>query len=353
MHTEERQGRRPDRSGCGARVSAPVIIVLLAALGGCRGDRGTPPPVPAPRVRFEPARLELGRGDQDEELRGAVTVRNVGTAPLVIGRIESSRFCAGRIGVETIAPGVATDLAVTCRSDLHGPLREGIDLRPTDPSLAVATLQIRAEITPRLAFDVPAVDLSMPFGEERSLEVHLVGRLAERSRPRLIEAAGADSDISPIPPAPGRGPGYRIRCRGRKVGSNGGNLVVATGLDQPAEVAIPYVCKVQGTLEVSPSNPFFNLKVSGDKAVRLSVRSSQPGFEVQAVRVTSGPFAARFEHAEDDGTYRVDVAVLNERIADETRALTGTLLIVSNDRTEPRKEVPLFGSGRINKVAVP
>jgi hypothetical protein len=29
-----------------------------------------------------------------------------------------------------------------------------------------------------------------------------------------------------------------------------------------------------------PSNPFFNLKVSGDKAVRMTVKSSQPSFEV-------------------------------------------------------------------------
>jgi hypothetical protein len=353
MNTAERKERRPDRSGLGSRVPSRIVIALLAALSSCRGDRGYAPPAPTPSLRFEPARLELGRGDQDEELRGTVTVRNAGTAPLLIGRVDRSRFCSGRIGVETIAPGGVAELSVSCRSDLYGPLREGIDLHPADPSLPVATLPIRAEITPRLAFDVPGVDLAMPFGEERALEVHLVGRLAGQSRPRLVAAAGADSDITPIPPAPGKGPGYRIRCRGRKVGSNGGNLVVATGLDQPAEVAIPYACRVKGTLEVSPSNPFFNLKVSGDKAVRLTVHSAQPGFEVQAVRVTSGPFAARFEHAEDDGTYRVDVTVLSERIADETRAATGTLLIVSNDRTEPRKEVPLFGSGRINKVAVP
>jgi hypothetical protein len=71
------------------------------------------------------------------------------------------------------------------------------------------------------------------------------------------------------------------------------------------------------------------------------------------VRVTEGPFAARFEHAEDDNTYRIDVSVRSDRIDDEARAAVGPLLIISNDRTEPRREVPLFGSGRINKIAAP
>jgi hypothetical protein len=74
---------------------------------------------------------------------------------------------------------------------------------------------------------------------------------------------------------------------------------------------------------------------------------------VQSVRITEGPFAAKFEHAEDDNTYRIDVTVLKDRILDEARAATGTLIIVSNDRTEPRKEVPLFGTGRVNKVTAP
>lgn len=64
-------------------------------------------------------------------------------------------------------------------------------------------------------------------------------------------------------------------------------------------------------------------------------------------------FAVRFEHAEGDNTYRIDVSVRSDRVDDEARAAVGTLLIISNDRTEPRREVPLFGSGRINKIAAP
>jgi len=315
--------------------------------GGCRGGKGEAPI--APRLRFAPERLDLGHLVQDEDSRGTVVVRNDGAEVLHIVAVDRSRFCAGHVEPAALAPGQSANLVVTCRSDLQGPLREGVDIRSDDPRLPRTTLSIVGEVTPLFAFDLPVIALAMPFGEERSQEVHLVGKLAEQARPRLTGPAAPDSEILPLPAASGHG--YRVHCLGRKVGANAGNIVVATGLLRPKEIAIPYACNVRGTLQIEPTNPFFNLKVSGDRAVSITVRSSEPTFEVRSVRVTGGPFAARFAHAEDDHTYRIDVTVLGERIADETRAITGTLLIESNDRTEPRKEVPLFGSGRINKAS--
>ena len=291
--------------------------------------------------------------NQDQEARGTLSVRNDGTRSLEIASITSSRFCSGRIEPSAIAPGQAAILAVSCTSDLYGPMREGIDIHSNDPDLPTATVQIAGEVTPSLAFDASMVELKMPFGEERSQDVHLVGSRAGLARSRLTGPPVVDADVTALPVEPGKPVGYRAHCRGRKVGSNAGNIIVTTGIDKPKEIAIPFVCTVSGTLEVSPSNPFFNLKVSGDKAVRITVRSRQSSFEVRFVRVLEGPFAASFEHAEDDNSYRIDVSVRNERIDDEARTAMGTLLIISNDRSEPRKEIPLFGSGRINKVAAP
>ena len=42
-------------------------------------------------------------------------------------------------------------------------------------------------------------------------------------------------------------------------------------------------------LEVSPTDPFLNLKVSGDKAVRLTMKRSQPKFEVQSCACSRVP----------------------------------------------------------------
>jgi hypothetical protein len=110
---------------------------------------------------------------------------------------------------------------------------------------------------------------------------------------------------------------------------------------------------VPGTLEVNPTNPFFNLKVSGDKAVTVEVKSREPNFKVLSARVTEGPFLSTVVPPTSDGIYRIVIRVNNSAILDEARAATGTLLIVSNDRTEPRKEVPLFGLGHVNKAERP
>jgi len=40
--------------------------------------------------------------------------------------------------------------------------------------------------------------------------------------------------------------------------------------------------------------------------------------------------------------------VLEDRVADDSRASQGKVLILSNDRTEPQKEIPLFGFGKLN-----
>ena len=333
-----------------------MLLLFALGAGACRARQPSvvaSPAPPAPRIKLDPFKVDMGPGVQDEAMRQTVPIRNAGALALEIGDITSSRFCSATIEPRTIEPAKSGQLAVTCRSDLYGPMREEIAIASNDPKLPMVALQLVADVTPLLAFDVPSVELKMPFGEERSQDVRLVGALIEKARIRSKGPAVPDVDVIPSSNLPNKVRSYRIHCRGRKPGVHGGNIIITTGLERPNEIAMPFVCNVVGTLDVSPTNPYFNLKVSGDHAVRIKVRSSQPGFEVEAVRITEGPFAAKFEHAEDDNTYHIDVTVLKDRIEDEARSATGTLLIVSNDRTEPKKEVPLFGTGRVNKVAVP
>ena len=287
---------------------------------------------------------------QDEIAQRSLALSNAGTAPLEIKTVQPSRFCRGIVDPTTIAPGVHARLDVTCRSDLYGPLNEHLIIHSNDPSANTTSLDLVANVTPILAFDAQTVDLQMPFGEERSQEVRLSGTLAETAEIKLKSPNVADVDIEPLNATPDKARGFRIHCRGRKPGMNVGNLIIATSLERPSEVAMPYACKVKGTLEVSPTNPYFNLKVSGPKVLFVDVRSAQPHFGVQSVHVLEGPFGASFEHSATSDAFRVKVWVLDDQIDDETRSVTGKLVIVSNDRTEPTKELPLFGFGQVNRA---
>jgi len=276
-------------------------------------------------------------------------VSNAGALPLEIGTIEASRFCSASIDPKTIAPGANGQLEVTCRSDLYGPLREFLLVHSNDPLSERVPIELVGNVTPLFAFDAQVVNLEMPFGEERSQDVHLVGTLVAKAAARLKNSALAeDSSVTLLPDKAGSTRGFRIRCKGKKAGVHSGNLVVSTGLPSPKDIAMPYVCKVAGTLEISPTNPYFNLKIPGPKVVSVEVRSSQPGFEVRGALVLEGPFAASVEGPLSDNSFRVQVKVLEERVTEENRGILGKVMVLSNDRTEPEKEIPLFGFGKLN-----
>jgi hypothetical protein len=286
---------------------------------------------------------------QDATVHRSVAVRNAGSTPLEISGVTPSRFCSATIEPALIAPGSKGDLEVTCRADLAGPLRERLQIESNDPQARTATFELVAQVTPLLAFDVPSVNLSMPFGQQRLQEVRLTGALVSQARPRLSCSPVADTEIEPLTSPTGKTQGYRIRCRGRKVGMHAGSLIVETGLARPEKIALPYACRISGTLKVSPTNPYLNLKLPGPKVVSVEVKSSQPGFRVVGARVTEGPFAASFEQT-GQSTFVVKVSVLEERVDEEAHGITGKLVISSNDRTEPEKELPLFGFGKLRRT---
>jgi hypothetical protein len=118
--------------------------------------------------------------------------------------------------------------------------------------------------------------------------------------------------------------------------------VLSTNLPRPLQLSLPYSCQVTGSLTVTPSTPYFDLKVPGAAVRELAVKSSQPGFALRAVRVAQGPFSASFARAATPGGYTITVAVELDRVPSEARGSLGRLLILSNDRAEPEKELPLF-----------
>ena len=124
-----------------------------------------------------------------------------------------------------------------------------------------------------------------------------------------------------------------------------GHVVVSTGLPDPKELVLYFRSKVPGTLTVSPSNPYIDLRLTPPHVVRLSVVSSRPEFRLLRVEVTSGPFAARIAPEAPNGGYTVEIETVESAVSTGQRGFAGRLLLISNDRTEPRKEIPLLAMG--------
>ena len=195
-----------------------------------------------------------------------------------------------------------------------------------------------------LGLDRDYVELELAFGEERTAEVELVGPRASEARVTIKPPEQQGFELDVVPAAGGKADRLRFRVRGKEVGVHVGRVSFATGLDDPAELAVNYTWKVRGTLRVEPTNPLLDL--GAPKPVVIDVRSTQPGFFVSAVDVREGPFVAWFEHGEEKGQYLVKVTPRAGEPASGARGAAGKLIIVSNDVTEPKKEIPLLGIGK-------
>jgi hypothetical protein len=226
------------------------------------------------------------------------------------------------------------------------------DTRSSVAPERVQTLEPASE--PLLAFDTPFVDLRPEFGTSASQEVAIVGaKFADAQLSLESNDLSSVVTVKELPKKSREAFRFRLTCIASRVGMHAGSVIFKTGLVEPPRLALSWGCRVPGTLEVNPSTPYFNLKVSGERALTVEVKSAQLDFVVRRVRIKEGPFSAQLEPNEQRGTYHVIVKTLNEKIPDETRGLSGTLLIESNDRREPLKEVPLFGFGQVNKVRRP
>jgi hypothetical protein len=321
---------------------------LALGLAGQACNKGVP--VRQGAVEVFPAKLDLGVLNQNQSAQRSVELRILGGSAARLTMSASSTRCRWQGLPEQLAAGASAVLSVTCQSDLMGPLREHLVLMDTDRGRVAATVEIAGTIAPLIAFDTSFLDLRPEFGQARSAEVHLVGAHAHQVHPRVSNTGSDLVTVTPLDADAGGVPGFRVSCRGSRVGIHAGSLTIETGLAEPPSLTLSWGCRVPATLQVEPSNPYFNLHVSGDRALTITVRSTHHPFTVKSARVTEGPFAATVETQNPDGSIPITIRVKNQEIPDDARSAVGKLIIQSNDPREPSKEVPLFGSGKINKV---
>jgi hypothetical protein len=293
------------------------------------------------------ARHDFGSVTQGDTLRHAFVTHNGTGDVLDVGDALEVLGCSGSPVPRKLSPGQHGTFEVTCRASIHGPLRVSLPLRAN--GRAAGELALTAEVEPLLAFDRPMLYLTVPFGSNGTGEARLRGKLAPRASLVLNASLPPGIEASVLPAVEGKHAGVLVRARRAPVGTHTGSLGLHTGLAEPSSIDLAYWVTVTGTLTVSPTNPVLDTPASEDGRVTVTVESSQRGFRVQRADVLDGPFRARVRR---DGTrFAVDVTVVEGRFPDRARGANGRLLIVSNDRTEPRKEVPLFALAKRSQAS--
>ena len=302
-------------------------------------------------VEVVPPKLDLGVLTQNESVQATVELRNLGASAVRLGTPGLGARCRWQALPDVIAARARASVSVTCQSDLLGPLHEQLTVLDGPQGDGVAALPIVGKVEPVIGFDTSFVDLRPEFGEVQSADVHWVGKRAGQALPKVTSLGGDVVRVSTLTADDGPRRGFKVSCTGDRVGMHAGSLVVDTGIAEQPPLTLSWGCRVPATLDVEPATPYFNLRVSGDRATTIVVRSSQPGFRVKSVRITEGPFSASVERPNPNGSIPITILVKNHEIPDDARAASGKLLIQSNDAREPRKEVPLFAFGKVNKLA--
>jgi hypothetical protein len=320
-----------------------VVVSILALAPSCR--RASPSaPVLTPRLDLAQPHHDFGAVLQYDDLSDAFPLENRGDAPLEISAVEAGHECQTTTTSLHIAPHASAMLNVRCRPEHYGAFLSTVSFHCNDaqqpPSVV---LELAAEVTPLLASDQPLIAFELPFGTEQSEDLHFRG--ARAAMAKLQAQAPPDSGLS-VQVLQGEAvPTLRVRAQGKPVGTRAGMLTIATGLPQPAEISVPWSCRVMGTLSISPTNPYFDLLAPGGARVNIDVSSTDTAFRVRSVRVTEGPFHATFAPASASGHYSVTVALDAQRSTPGARGAIGKLSIQSTDHSEPNKEVELFAFG--------
>ncbi len=205
-----------------------------------------------------------------------------------------------------------------------------------------------------LAFSPAIVELEAPLGVREFRDARLAGRWASRARLAVSRVDDPALDVRLLPPDGSGAPGLRLTFTGDRTGVRTGQVVVTTGLAQPADLTLLYRLRVPSAVTVSPSNPYFDLRDPGGRARRLEVRGQGPDFRVSGADIVAGPFRATVE---SDGAGSGGVAAIRVRVDEgklagsPQRGFLGTLRIRANDRAQPTTDVPLLALGALGPVA--
>jgi len=215
------------------------------------------------------------------------------------------------------------------------------------PERAVHGVERRVEpgVATQLAFTSRTVELRAPFGATAMSEIRLTGRLAPIAQLRVETIDPAGPEVVVVPCDGEKPQGLRLTLAGTHVGSVAGQVLVATGLEDPTTLTVLYSSKVTGNLLVDPTNPFIDVHVAAPAVAVVRVTSSREDLRLDDARVRDGPFEATFSRDQSGHGYVVKVAFRAEQASEQQRGALGTLRLLSNDPAEPEKDVPLFALG--------
>jgi Protein of unknown function (DUF1573) len=272
-------------------------------------------------------------------------IKNVGTAPLIIGGVQTSCGCtAAQPTKTTVAPGDQSDIAVTfdTRSD-KGPATRTITVATNDPKHQQFNLILKGDVR----VQVEAAPSPVAFGN--------VKHGTEESRQVIITDAMGDKDFK-IDSVSNSSKDIKVTRQARSDGKPEAELTVTLLNSMPAgpfndvvkvatsraPVDVAVFGTIVGDLTVNPPKVSFGI-VPHHAGVLRTIRLTNSGertIKVVGLSSTNQSVLAAVEPVTPGKVYKI---TLQLRPNTPDGKLLGTLAIKTDDPQEETLQVPFFG----------
>jgi len=296
-------------------------------------------------VQVAEAVYNFGTVPKGETVKHIFKLRNVGTAPLIIGGVQTSCGCtAAAPSKSNVAPGEESDIAVSfdTRSD-RGAATRTIAVFTNDPKNQQLKLTMKGDVKPQ----VEASPAPVAFGT--------VKRGTEQSRRVVITdlANGKDFRVGSIGNS---SPHIKVTREPRDDGKRGAVVVIILLKTMPtgtfsdivkvstsrAPVDISVFGNVVGDLAAAPPQISFGIVPHNASAMRIVRLTNSGGRTVKVIGLssTSSNVTATVEPVRPGKEYKITVQL---RPNTPDGALRGTLAIKTDDPEQETLQVPFYG----------
>jgi hypothetical protein len=240
-----------------ARPRALVLaLVLVGSLPACQRDQRAHPGATAarpgrPAIEFDERVHDFGVVNQDISLEHPFVIKNTGNAVLIIQNVRTSCGCtAATVGLTTIPPGGSSPLEVSMGTRFFsGPGSKTIQVESNDPLHPTSTLEIRYDIQRLLVLEPFYPLLYAKRGRNDVKKVWAGGSLVDQAELRVAKVeSGGRRVLAKAIQERQEGKlrkGLALTLEGDSPGTDTGQVMVSTGLRNPAEVVVRFRATVE------------------------------------------------------------------------------------------------------------
>lgn len=311
----------------------------LSGLAGAVGTSGTP------SVEVTAPVFDFGSAINGVPVKHVFRLKNVGTAPLIIGAVQTSCGCtAAQPTKNTVAPGEESDIAVTfdTRAD-KGPATRTITVFTNDPKHQQLSLTLKGDIKVQVeAVPSPVAFGNVKHGTEQVREVTVTDLTGGKDF-KIESISNSNKDIKATAHARSDGkPGAELEIALLKSMPPGpfNDIVKVSTSRAPVEVAV--YGTIVGDLTVNPPQVSFGIvphHASVLRTIRLT-NSADRVVNVVGVSSTNQSVTAAVEPVTPGRVYRI---TLQLRPNTPDGKLLGTVAIKTDDPQQETLQVPFYG----------